>query len=68
LDAGYCSKNLLKVFFPENTGDKQPDGDVIIRMPARKGYPYEKLYHSKKALFGNGKYLFSVTTYLFRSA
>ena len=51
LDAGYCSRNLLKEFFPEKTGDKQADGDVIVRMPARRGYPFKKLYHSKKSAF-----------------
>ncbi len=59
LDAGYCSKLLIREFFPEKSGDKQPDGDVIVRMPARKGYPFKKLYHSKKVLFGKGKYLFT---------
>jgi hypothetical protein len=28
-------------------------------MPARRGYPFKQLYHSKKPLFGKGKYMFT---------
>ena len=59
LDAGYCSKPLIMEFFPEKNGCVQGSGDVIVRMPARRGYPFKALYHSKKALFGKGKYLFT---------
>ena len=43
----------------ENTDKQKTPGDLIVRMPARKGYPYKKLYHSKKSLFGKGKYMFT---------
>ena len=59
LDAGYCSKDMIGEFFEDESGARRVDGDVIVRMPARKGYPFRKLYHSKKALFGKGKYLFT---------
>ena len=79
LDAGYCSKPLIREFFPadvdEDAGedqevnesaadkkevDKKKDhGDLIVRMPARRGYPFKQLYHSKKPLFGKGKYMFT---------
>jgi hypothetical protein len=42
----------------DDDSQKTP-GNLIVRMPARRGYPYKKLYHSKKNLFGKGKYLFT---------
>ena len=70
LDAGYCSKTLIQEFFPaadeedkeksaNETDEKDEHGDLIVRMPARKGYPFKQLYHSKKPLFGKGKYMFT---------
>jgi len=70
LDAGYCSKPLIQEFFPaideediemdgNETDNKNERGDLIVRMPARRGYPFRQLYHSKKPLFGKGKYLFT---------
>ena len=70
LDAGYCSKTLIQEFFPaadeedkeknaNETDEKDERGDLIVRMPARRGYPFKQLYHSKKPLFGKGKYMFT---------
>ena len=43
----------------KNADKESTPGQLTVRMPARKGYPYKKLYHSKKNLFGKGKYLFT---------
>ena len=43
----------------ETGNEKKESGDLIVRMPARRGYPYKALYHSKKPLFGKGKYMFT---------
>ena len=52
LDAGYVSKELVKVF---HIGTEKT---IIGRMPARKGYPYKTLYWEVKDLIGKGKYAF----------
>ena len=52
LDAGYVSKDLVKVF---HIGTEKT---IIGRMPARKGYPYKTLYWEVKDLINRGKYAF----------
>ena len=52
LDAGYVSKDLVKVF---HIGTEKT---MIGRMPARKGYPYKTLYLEVKDLINRGKYAF----------
>lgn len=52
LDAGYASKELLNAF---HIGT---DKTIIVRMPARKGYPHKILYWQVKGLIGKGKYSF----------
>jgi len=49
LDAGYVSKDL---FTAENEGLFKT---IIARMPAKKGYPYKKLYESIKGKIGRGR-------------
>jgi len=52
LDAGYSSKELLGAF---HIGT---DKTIIVRMPARKGYPFKTLYCQVKGMIGRGKYSF----------
>lgn len=64
LDAGYASKSLIQAFpaLPDDDGAEACEDDdvrnVVVRMPARKGYPYKTLYHQCKPLMSNGKYDF----------
>ncbi|MCH3917749.1 MAG: transposase [Spirochaetia bacterium] len=52
LDAGYASKEIIRAF--SDCGDKS----LILRMPARKGYPYKELYWRHKEQIPKGKYAF----------
>lgn len=65
LDAGYASKELVTAFpaLPEEGHDEDGTGiddvrDIVVRMPARKGYPFKTLYNQCKPLMANGKYDF----------
>lgn len=61
LDAGYDSRELIHAFPALSEGQKESDEDtrnVVVRMPARRGYPYKTLYHQCKNLMSNGKYDF----------
>ncbi len=52
LDAGYVSKSLLEAL---------RDGtykSLIARMPAKKGYPYKKLYNQLKSHLREGRHTF----------
>lgn len=57
LDAGYCSRNLIDKFFTEKVNNSNNE-NIIVKMPARKGYPYKELYYKKKDQFSKGKYMF----------
>lgn len=52
LDAGYASEDIIKAF---HIGT---DKTLIVRMPARRGYPHKTLYHEMKDLIGKGRYAF----------
>lgn len=52
LDAGYCSRELLEAF-PAGAGSS-----MLVRMPARRGYPFRSLYHKVKAQIPAAKYDF----------
>ena len=59
-EEGEESKEIKENNTKEKETDKKKDhGDLIVRMPARRGYPFKQLYHSKKPLFGKGKYMFT---------
>lgn len=65
LDAGYASRDLIRAFpaLPEDGYDEdgtEDDGarNVVVRMPARRGYPFKTLYHRCRGLMANGKYDF----------
>lgn len=65
LDAGYASKELIQSFPTTVEGEESDPADtdddvrnIVVRMPARRGYPYKTLYHQCKPLMGNGKYDF----------
>lgn len=52
LDAGYVTQELVKsccIGAPRR---------MTARMPARKGYPYKKLYSDVRKMLGDGKYSF----------
>lgn len=51
LDAGYASKDLITAF---HDGRKK----LLVRMPLKKGWPHNGLYHKHKDKFGRGKYAF----------
>lgn len=51
LDAGYASKDLITAF---HDGSKK----LLVRMPLKKGWPHNELYHRHKDKFGRGKYAF----------
>lgn len=53
LDAGYASKDTLIEY-----SDTEKYGHILVRMPARKGYPYQELYRKHKEKIGRGKYAF----------
>lgn len=54
LDAGYASKELFEYFSSADALGKH----LLLRMPAKKGYPYKTLYHKYKTLLSNAKYEF----------
>lgn len=53
LDAGYASKDTLIEY-----SDAAKYGHLLVRMPAKKEYPYKKLYRRHKEKIGRGKYAF----------
>ena len=67
LDAGYASKELIQAY-PAQSEDAAvddvdcdemiPERNIVVRMPAKKGYPFKTLYHDCKPLMSNGKYDF----------
>lgn len=57
LDAGYCSRALIEALFPREL-PADPGADVIVRMPARRGYGYNTLYSRKKGSFDNPNKMF----------
>ena len=54
LDAGYASKELFEYFRSADALGK----NLLLRMPAKKGYLYKTLYHRYKTLLSNAKYEF----------
>ena len=56
LDAGYASEKLLAGFNRDGTADNEKS--ILVRMPAKKGYPYKALYNKVKGLLHNSKYQF----------
>lgn len=54
LDAGYASKELFEYFSSPDALGK----NLLLRMPAKRGYPYKTLYHKYKSLLSNAKYEF----------
>lgn len=67
LDAGYANKELIQAY-PAQSEDAAvdnvdcdemiPERNIVVRMPAKKGYPFKTLYHDCKPLMSNGKYDF----------
>lgn len=63
LDARYASGELIRSF-PTTVEGEESDpadtdddvGNIVVRMPARRGHPYKTPYHRCKPLMGNGKY------------
>jgi hypothetical protein len=53
LDAGYASKEN-----PEAFADAEKFGHLLLRMPAKNGYPFKSLYHRVKDKINRGKYAF----------
>ena len=53
LDAGYASKENLMVF-----ADSEKFGHLLLRMPAKNGYPFKTLYHRMQGKMNRGKYIF----------
>lgn len=51
LDAGYASKDLIEAFHDNRR-------KLMVKMPLRKGWPWNELYHRHKDKFGRGKYAF----------
>lgn len=52
LDAGYASRGLIEAF------SLKESKSLIVRMPAKKGYPYKELYWRYKDQIPKGKYAF----------
>ena len=52
LDSGYASKDVIQTY-----GSGQ-ESSLILRMPARRGYPYKTLYHQLRSQFDQPKYFF----------
>ena len=52
LDSGYASKDVIQTY-----GCGQ-ESSLILRMPARRGYPYKTLYHQLRSQFDQPKYFF----------
>lgn len=66
LDAGYCSKELVREFFPPEGGDApKTDAKLVVRMPAKKGYPFKTVFHEKKSSFSDPRrtFLYNGHTY-----
>ena len=64
LDAGYASDALFKEINVSNIKNKDADGkisnrSVIIRMPAKNGYPFYELYNECKDHFGIQRFNFT---------
>ena len=53
LDSGYCSRRLLELC---HVGTQT---ECVVRMPARRGYPYRTLWCDLKGQMGRGKYAFA---------
>jgi len=58
LDAGYASRELLEAF-------SEGERDVLVRMPARRGYPYRELWRGVRSLIGKGKYAITRSGHLY---
>ena len=58
LDAGYASKELIQSFKIQNDNEPIPERRYLVRMPAKKGFPFKKLYLEMKQFFKRGKYNF----------
>lgn len=58
LDAGYASRELVKNFALQKEDEPIPEKKYLVRMPAKKGYPYKKLYTEKKPDFTKARYDF----------
>ena len=53
LDSGYCSRRLLELC---HVGTQT---ECVVRMPARRGYPFRTLWCDLKGQMGRGKYAFA---------
>ena len=67
LDAGYANKELIQAYLAQSEDaavddvdcdEMIPERNIVVRMPAKKGYPFKTLYHDCKPLMSNGKYDF----------
>ena len=58
LDAGYASKELIQNFEMQRAEDPIPEKRFLVRMPAKKGFPYKELYSEMKDFFWKPKYCF----------
>lgn len=54
LDAGYASQENLGAF-----ADAKKFGHLLLKMPAKKGYPFKSLYCRVKSKINRGKYSFA---------
>ncbi|MDI9469364.1 MAG: hypothetical protein QM296_04065 [Bacillota bacterium] len=59
LDTDYVAEDLLNA---NHIGNNK---ELIYRMPARRSYPYESLYHEVKPLLGRGSYDFVRKSHLY---
>ena len=58
LDAGYASKELITAFDLQEEWASIPEKKYLVRMPAKRGYPYKELYREMKEQFNQAKYSF----------
>ena len=58
LDAGYASRELVQSFVLQKEDEPVPEKKYLVRMPAKNGYPYKKLYTDTKPDFAKAKYDF----------
>lgn len=62
LDAGYACTELFKRYHiptsEELANGIQPEGETLVRMPAKLGYPHDQLYLDCKALFHDADHIF----------
>lgn len=58
LDAGYASKELIRNFESQQEYGPAPDRTYLVRMPAKKGFPYKQLYSEMKEYQWKPKYEF----------